>query len=325
MALQSLYASLRAPSTSERLTFEVASAPGQPDVRVGRSATAASLLFRAEGERLSRPPVMLRHLSVIFDARCRIVEADGRAGDETLHAVICDGSEPDLVRYFFYAFDGLLPTLAGRSDAGAISALIDVVIELFRAAHQAPTRSVQGLWGELLLIADASSPDEVLGCWHADPRDRFDFAAGAQRVEVKTALKRRRHRFSLEQLEAPELTVTVASIVTESSSAGLTVADLVGEIGARCRQPRSVETLYTMVGRSLGSDWDAVAAVRLDRELARRELRFFEATAIPRVREVDAEVSDVHFTADLSTSAGLDVGWATVESRLLSGARAIDS
>jgi hypothetical protein len=78
---------------------------------------------------------------------------------------------------------------------------LESLIELFRMLTIPPKESVQGLWGELYLMAQANDPVRLAGAWHARPEELFDFSEGAELLEVKSAAGYdREHHFSLDQL-----------------------------------------------------------------------------------------------------------------------------
>ncbi len=55
---------------------------------------------------------------------------------------------------------------------------VERLVRLFASLAQPPAGSVQGLWGELLLIAHARDPLVLLRAWHADPLEVHDFING---------------------------------------------------------------------------------------------------------------------------------------------------
>jgi hypothetical protein len=296
--LLTIYRGLEAPPESGSLSFATEPLPERPKIRLGRNAASVALLF-ASGEQTPRVPISLRHLSVLFNTQCVIHDQEGkREGSFTV--VTCDTSDDHLVEYFLHAFSALLGTLSEQLHPTEIAATVQALVELFRVMQEPPRATSQGLWGELLLIAEAADPQQMLRSWHALPNDRYDFALGDERIEAKVALRSRKHRFSLEQLEPGPLTVFVASLVTESTSTGSTVAELVKEIADKCSEADLVRALVTKVAGTLGSDWQSWSTYRFDRTLTLDSLRYFAVGSIPRVGEVPAEVSEVRFAVDLA-------------------------
>ena len=71
---------------------------------------------------------------------------------------------------------------------------------------------------ELWLVAQAREPGVLMGAWHGEPTDAYDFNNGQDRVEVKsTGLRTKRHTFSHRQLQPPaSARVVIASVFVES-------------------------------------------------------------------------------------------------------------
>lgn len=173
------------------------------------------------------------------------------------------------------------------------------VVELFRGLQSTPRTSIQGLWGELLLIAESSNPDLAAGAWHALTSDRFDFAHEGERLEVKTSMRQRRHHFSLEQLQQPEgAKAYVASIVVESSAAGSTIPELLHKIGVRCTEKGKVVRVATDAVKTLGSETRNWSSSRFDVQSALRSTRILPAADVPSVVP-SSGVQDVRFVVNL--------------------------
>src|SRR6202023_2640905 len=84
---------------------------------------------------------------------------------------------------------------------------------------------------ELFLIRTSTDPRVVAAAWHKGAEEHFDFAAGPQRIEVKSSSNRRReHHFSLAQLSsAGSSRVIVASIFVERAGGGVSLGRLFDE------------------------------------------------------------------------------------------------
>jgi hypothetical protein len=132
----------------------------------------------------------------------------------------------------------------------------------------------------------------------------FDFTAGTDRLEVKSALGEiRRHHFSLQQLTPPYGTrVMIASFLLDESGGGLSIAALWDEVsGRRELTAESKNRLLHVLTVALGRDWQKANRVAFDPDTALRDLRLYEATVIPKVSpSTPVEVSDVHFCSELT-------------------------
>lgn len=159
---------------------------------------------------------------------------------------------------------------------------------------------------ELLVIRQASDPVALLHAWHISLEDKFDFNAGAQRVEVKRTSQRVRiHNFSLEQLMPPTgCRVIVVSLFVEKAARGTSVESLKDEIRELAEaRPDLQERLDPVVASTLGSTLRQSLTERFDRELPCESMLWFDGGAIPIIpTPLPWGISDVHFRADLSQS-----------------------
>lgn len=281
------------------LAFSVASKTNIAPARLGKSIEGESaILFPSTEPAAHRPPVELRHLSVLFGARCYV---SGDTEEESFFTVVrCHGDDA-LQRYFLLMARGLLAALGPGAVDADVERAVGALVELFRAATKPPANVLRGLWGELLLIARAADAATVLRAWHLAADERFDFGAGRQRLEVKTSTRSsREHHFSLDQLTATDVDVCIASVQVEPSAAGLALLDLVDEISERLSDANDTIRLHTTVGAVLGGEWTEYSSARFDDTLGAASLRFYRADTVPRVNvPLPIGVRLVEFVADL--------------------------
>ena len=184
------------------------------------------------------------------------------------------------------------------------------LVELFRVMHEAPRKSVQGLWAELFLMTLSTSPAELVRAWHISPEYKYDFSSGDQRIEVKSATSRlRQHHFSLGQLTPLKgIEVLVASVFVERVGTGMSLAELSDILRAKiAKEPDLLLYLDQVIGMSLGSDWRSAAKDRFDYNLAKKSLAFYLSEIIPKISSnIPREVSAVHFKVDLTEVDAVD-------------------
>jgi hypothetical protein len=326
--IQSLFESLQ-PSkfAGEQNRFVAIAIPEYPYFHLAKDSDQLPSLLISVTDTSAKPapPITLEHLSIVFDAPCRISRSDG-ASDEGIFTVIrCIGRERLLHTYFLRAirvlFD-LLPTTPTKAEVGQA---ISTLVELFRSITSSPKKSIQGLWAELFLIDTALRPEILVAAWHTTPHDRFDFNAGNERIEVKSTSQRiRQHHFALDQLVPIEGTrIVIASLFTEPVSRGITVIELADKIRDKLRAfPVLAEHLDRIVTTTLGNNWRAAFDEAFDRQLALTTLQFYDAATLPSIPiPLPIGISDVHFRADLSICPSLDLTRSSKTRPLLSTLR----
>ena len=211
--------------------------------------------------------VELQHLRVLHGVRCHIDFPNGQEEVDDVSLIRC-GTDPDLETVFLRLMGGLIPEF-GDPSPDALAQLVAQLVDLFRALSQPARKSIQGLWGELLMVASSAEPIKLLAAWHVDPSDMYDFNGGQFRIEVKTSASRRRtHHFRLEQLQAPAGSeVVICSMITERAGGGATVADLVRSIGPRIADhPDLIVRMESVIAETLGIEWRGSAHISFDRE-----------------------------------------------------------
>lgn len=178
-----------------------------------------------------RSDIELRFVGVQFSRECSITLSNGQNSTGTFTIIRLEENDPDLVRVFLRlleeAFCGDDVPRTNRAVAERILELAD----LFRQIENS-SKDLIGLWGELLIIAQAQSSEAAARCWCLHKNSKYDFVCDAFVLEVKTTLKAsREHSFALEQLRpSGDLAVFVASIQLTEAHGGRAVFELVDEI-----------------------------------------------------------------------------------------------
>ncbi len=249
-------------------------------------------------------PVALEHISVRYHVLCQVTDADEAPQQGRFIVIRCESHESDLIEYFLRTIEVHIRSIGSAPSCAQVAEMVEKLIELFRALSQPSTRSVQGLWAELLMIAQSSDPHLLLRSWHATPEARYDFSSEGQYVEVKSASGQARiHHFSLEQLHPLAGTAAVVvSLFVERSMNGLTVLDLMDRIRVQITSDVGLLThLHRNVTLTLASDWRHAASLKFDHHLAKSSLRAFDVGRIPSVSwPVPLDVTEVRFKANLS-------------------------
>ena len=262
-------------------------------------------------------PIVLEHVRVQHDVDCLVHRPDGTEQSERFTVIFCTDSDRMMQEYFLRSVSSVVLALDNIPSRADVVQAITTMVELFRSMTQAPRKSIQGLWAELFVLAQAPDPVALIPYWHSLPEDRYDFTAGIQRVEVKSAAGRlRSHYFSLEQVRPPAGTrVLVASLFVEAAAGGTSVMELFEEIRARASGDTTLLLHLDRVLRlSLGSAWRQGGEERFDRQLAAGSLRVYDTRSIPAIdAPLPPEVSDVHFRVDLTELETTDLASAASE------------
>lgn len=307
LSLTELFNTMTAPSTMcGKAVYNAVSIYPYTRYRLGKDTKGApTLLIRLDSDHgaNSTPPMRLQHLYIAHDLDCEI-HRDGQVESGRFTVISCVDADGSMETYFLRVLQALLPTLGDGPTPRTINQAVDHLVELFQALKNPPRKTVQGLWAELFVIAEAKNAKTLVDTWHLMPDDLYDFNSGAQRLEVKsTSGQTRRHHFSLAQLQPPSnTTLIIASVFANRAGAGMTVTELVEEIASRMtNSPDSILRLYKVVALTLGDTWRQATFEAFDREAARHSLAFFKASAIPIINpQLPSGVSNVHFTSDLT-------------------------
>lgn len=304
--LSSLFHSLTTPpsETKSTLVFSGSAIPNYPHHLAKDSQGRPTILFGAISSNVRPPSVALHNLRIDHGARCHIRLSDGKWLDGNFSVVQCLSGNQTLQECFLDLMTALSEVLPQRPSAQDVAQNLENVAVLFQALERPPSRSIQGLWGELFLIVNSVEPSFVAECWHSEAAERYDFGVEFYRLEVKTSSDGcRKHYFSFEQVYPPtDLRVAIASIFTEKATPGVSL----GQMWDKAREavgsslPLRLKIDEVCI-QSLGDAWEDARSVAFDPNLAIQSLAFYDVRDIPRVLPNNPNgVSDIRFGSDLS-------------------------
>lgn len=316
--LASLFAGLATPreSQGEGLLLTAAPVPGLEPHRIARgSDDRPRLLLSVPGQSTEfGHPVVLENMSVRHDVLCEITRTDSSRQSGRFCVVTCTSDEGQVREYFLRVMESVVAALGPAPTRPQVEIAIQSLVRLFRALSLPQKKSVQGLWAELWLIARSRDPVALAAAWHATPASRFDFNAGSQRIEVKSASGRtRQHYFTFEQMRPPTGTsACVASIFVEPSGGGLSLGDLLARLRGRLGgRPDLAFRAEVVAAETLGTGLHVALGDRFDEELAKESLRLYDARTLPSVCEtVPVGIAEVRFRADLNSCTSIAHGQA---------------
>jgi hypothetical protein len=321
--LESIFAGLALP-TGPEIGGDILSACVVPDWdqyriakdREGNPGLIVTTSQKDEEGLLS--PLQLRHVAFFPSLSCRVEEAGGLVREGQFSIVRLRSADADLRRLFLRELCVWMTLLGPAPSVHGLATSVARLAELFQAVTRPGKETVQGLWAELFVIERSVDPELHVRAWHADPSELFDFASGSELLEVKsTTGALRRHRFGLGQLRPPVGSeLRIASVMLEEVPSGLTVEDLAEQVKARIA-PALKFRVDELVTLTLGEQWRLARKTRFAHAHALASFELFSALSVPTIEvPLPPEISDVRFTADLSSVVPMPVGLATSDSGL---------
>ena len=207
-------------------------------------------------------------------------------------------------RSLSYASEVLLDILVDEAitskDPASVGELAEDFLELFVPSEGLTRSELLGYWGELFLIWGSIDKDLMGKSWHRKDEDRYDFAFGNERLEVKaTEGSRRSHSFSSSQIPPPDgVDVLVASVLTNEVPAGVSFVELYEDIRLTIGSAQEMRVLATQFAKVLAKDPEQFERTLFDIEMAKATLKFFQSSSIPKVT-LDQGASRARWRADL--------------------------
>lgn len=289
--------------------FRVVPIPDFPRHYVGRNATGQLCFLLGSPSGAFQAPVRLALLEARFGNLHRIHPKEGEAREERLSVIICTSPDGQAQAYFMHVCGTILRIVGPNPALHDIVQAVQRLVELFQRLSRPASRSLNGLLGELFLIAASRDVSATVAAWRSADIDRFDFSTGNVRLDVKASAERLRvHHLSAEQCQPPAGTVALlASLFIESSGGGLSLRELVAAIEVELGASHDlILKLQETIAETLGESLPTAMGARFDERLARTSLRFYDLATVPAIRVgVPPEVSGVHFRSDLSRTDNL--------------------
>lgn len=290
-------------------SFRVRSIPGYERHYVGRNSTGHPSLLLGSAPGAFHAPVRLAMMDARFGNQHRIHPVDCDEREELLSVITCISQDAQAHAYFLHVCGTILRIVGPNPALQDIVQVVQRLIELFRQLSRPASRSLNGLLGELFLIAASRDVRAAVAAWRSTDIDRFDFSTGNVRLDVKASAERLRvHHLSAEQCRPPAGTVgLLASLFIEGSGGGQSLRELVAVIEAGLGgNDDLILRVQETIAESLGESLPTAMGARFDDRLALASLRFYDLATVPAIREgVPPEVSGVHFRSDLTRAETL--------------------
>lgn len=264
----------------------------------------------------------LKYLRLEQNINCNILEENQRTS-EVFTVITFTSVDRNLQDYFLRIAESLIKTLGESFTQQKLIDSLNKFVEIFRALSDPPTKTVQGLWSELLLIENAKNSSEILRFWHSVPEEKFDFNSGDERIEVKSSSGFDRiHTFSSEQLNPKKnIQVLIASIFLRQSINGLSIRDLTNRISNKIDNDLELQNkLDELIIKTLGSSVEHTTEIKFDYNIAKESVKFYWQTEVARIKEEDipSEVSEVRYKSDLSNLIPVNISKIENKRRLFS-------
>jgi Putative PD-(D/E)XK family member, (DUF4420) len=294
---------------ADESSFRVRPVPGFERHYVGRNSTGHPSLLLGSGPGAFHAPVRLALLDARFGNRHRIHPLDCDEREELLSVITCTSHDVQAQAYFLHVCWTILRILGPNPTLHDIVQVVQRLIELFRRLARPASRSLNGLLGELFLIAASRDVRAAVAAWRRTDVDRFDFSTGNVRLDVKASAERLRvHHLSAEQCQPPAGTVgLLASLFIESSGGGQSLRELVAAIQAALGSSDDlILKVQETIAETLGESLPTALGARFDDRLALASLRVYDLATVPAIRNgVPPEVTAVHFRSDLTQMQAL--------------------
>ena len=313
MSMIDAFLELDIPKTENSKLFNAKALNNFPFAKIGVNYLGFPVILissKFDQTQLSQKNIKLKYIELTHNLECKVTE-NGKFKIDNYSVIIFKNNEETLQNYFLGIAQSLLNSLSRKPTQKEVFETFNNFIEVFRSLTETPTKTIQGLWAELILIEQSKNPETLINYWHNIPEEKFDFNADSEKIEVKSSSNLERiHVFSAEQLNPTnESQVIIASIFTKQVSNGLNILDLIDKLDNRVTESEQKEKIYRIVSKTLGNTFEQTTKIKYDYDLAKKSLRFYRHQDISKVERINIpdRVSDVKFRSDLTNINPIDI------------------
>jgi hypothetical protein len=305
-SIYKIFSTLKNEIPMDREGFSIANLPKINNHKIGISKEGLPFFF-IRCEEVSTEKVLdynLESISIHFNRKCQLKAKDKKITEGNYTIIALKTDSVDLQEYFLNIIYFVILKLPEIAKLNELKIEVGNLITLFTKFSKLPTKTIQGLWAELLVIEQSSNPEYLVKSWHVSPSDKFDFNDGIDKIEVKSTAKTRRiHSFSSEQLNPNKNSkLIIASVFSVETGNGKTIFDLVKLIGDKVKHKELLFKINEILLDTLGNDFEKSFEHYFDYQLAVDSLAFFESELVPKIETsiISKEISNIHFDSDLS-------------------------
>lgn len=313
MSLLDAFLEIEIPQTENPKLFNAIALSDFPLAKIGVNYLGFPVILissKFDKTYLSQKNIKLKYIELTHNLECRVTE-NGKSKIDNYSVIIFKNNEEILQNYFLGIAQSLLNSLSKKPTQKEVFETFKNFVEIFRSLTETPTKTVQGLWTELLLIEQSRNPSTLINYWHIIPEEKFDFNADSEKIEVKSSSNLERvHIFTAEQLNPTnDCQVIIASVFTKQVSNGLNILNLLDKIDNRITDNELKEKLYRIVSKTLGNTFEQTTKIKYDYDLAKNSLRFYRHQDISKVERINIpeRVSEVKFKSDLTNIKPTDL------------------
>jgi hypothetical protein len=313
MSLIDVFLELEIPQTENPKLFNATGLSDYSFAKIGVNYLGFPVILissKFDQTYLAQKNIKLKYIELTHNLECKVSEI-GKSKIDNYSVIIFKSNEETLQNYFLGIAQSLLNSLSNKPTQKEVFQTFKNFVEIFRSFTETPSKTIQGLWAELILIEQSKNPETLINYWHNIPEEKFDFNADAEKIEVKSSSSLERvHIFTAEQLNPTnDSQVIIASIFTKQVSNGLNVLDLLDKIEKRIVEIELKEKIYRIVSKTLGNTFEQTTKIKYDYDLAKNSLRFYKHQDISKVERINIpeRVSEVKFKSDLTNVKPTDL------------------
>lgn len=298
--------------------FVVQSFPGFSTHKIGVDSLGhPCILIQNRKSNSSFTPIYeLEYLNVFFNKACKLLSLN-KTFTNNYTVIVFLSESVELQDYFFDVSSVLMDKLGKIPTLQQVQIEIDNIINLFSKLNKVGLKTIQGLWGELLILNNSVQPDFLVKSWHNNLNDKFDFSDGKIRLEVKTTLRQQRiHRFSYDQFSTQPNKLYVASLLVSEYYNGCSVLDLKKNIETRLKEKQNKMKLNTLIFDLLGENLAKYVDTRFDIKYSNSSFRVYDTFLLPKLDSkcIPYEMSKINF--DLNLENIVDIPPSKIPSKL---------
>lgn len=301
-----IYRDLESNSSNIVDGFSIASLPSVKHHKIGISPSGQPMFFIKCDDSTETKSIdsNLEFISVQYNRECQLLANKKKTADGIYTVISLKTDSIDLQEYFLEIVFLVVKKLPSNPKLKELKIEVEKLINLFSKFSKLPSKTIQGLWAELLVIEKSKNPEYLIKAWHSSMTDKFDFNDGTDKIEVKSTSKSRRvHTFSLEQLNPNKNSnLIIVSVFSVETGIGKSIFDLIELIEKRIKDNDLSIRINEILAETLGNSFEKAFDVFFDYQLATDTIQFYKSEAIPSIdaKYIPKELTNVHFDSDLT-------------------------